>query len=406
MFRRRRTPESDAPQAGPAAANSDPVPDMTPPAPQRQQELRDAAAANRAREQPPYAGVRIATRGELDWIMTTEGWRGDYDGYYVRYTLIPRGEIYIPADLRGANLGKVALGDVRLRLADFRGANLVYAGLRGAHLRDAQFDQADIGFADFEGAELDYSSFATTRMRRVNLSHAIVKYSTLIGARLHQANLTSADLHGARFDEATILSEAKLDSGTRLGDVIWDDAGLTRINWNSLKRFGDEAKIAAADNRAERLEAEDLAVRAYLQLALALQEQGVTDAAARYAIRGQQLRRRLLRHRWRLFAWIASWVLAIASGYGYRLWRIFVTYVIIVLVCAVVYFGLGWYGYGPSIQPQEALLASVTAFHGRVFSEEFSLQSPQAWVAAIEAILGFVVEGIFIAMLVQRVFNR
>jgi endonuclease-3 len=31
-------------------------------------------ARHRAREQPPYAGVRIATRGELDWIMTTEPW--------------------------------------------------------------------------------------------------------------------------------------------------------------------------------------------------------------------------------------------------------------------------------------------------------------------------------------------
>lgn len=57
----------------------------------------------------------------------------------------------------------------------------------------------------------------------------------------------------------------------------------------------------------------------------------------------------------------------------------------------------------------QALAVSITAFHGRVFPSPFTkdaLDSAQIWVTALAAICGLVIEGVFIAMLTQRYFNR
>lgn len=54
----------------------------------------------------------------------------------------------------------------------------------------------------------------------------------------------------------------------------------------------------------------------------------------------------------------------------------------------------------------EAVVLSITAFHGRVFSFPFQLGSPQGVVTAVEAITGLLFEGIFIAMLTRRFFGR
>jgi hypothetical protein len=56
---------------------------------------------------------------------------------------------------------------------------------------------------------------------------------------------------------------------------------------------------------------------------------------------------------------------------------------------------LAWY---------QALLVSLTAIHGRVFFEQFGLNSILSWVAAVESVCGIVIEGVFVAMLVQRFF--
>lgn len=54
----------------------------------------------------------------------------------------------------------------------------------------------------------------------------------------------------------------------------------------------------------------------------------------------------------------------------------------------------------------QALLESITAFHGRVFLELFASNTPQIWITAFEAVVGLVIEGVFIAMLTQRFFGK
>ena len=88
------------------------------------------------------------------------------------------------------------------------------------------------------------------------------------------------------------------------------------------------------------------------------------------------------------------------------MWRILVAYLFIVLLCAGAYFVLGMY-YEPHLSFLEAMLTSITAFHGRVFSEPFLRPGdPQLWVTAFEAVTGLVIEGVFIAMLTQKFFGK
>ena len=138
---------------------------------------------------------------------------------------------------------------------------------------------------------------------------------------------------------------------------------------------------------------------------MALQNQGLNEDAARFAYRAQVLQRKVLWMQREIGRWFFSLMLALLAGYGYRMWRILVAYALVVCACAFAYFVLGMY-YGPHLSLLQALLESVTAFHGRVFSELFASDTPQIWVTAFEAIAGLVIEGVFIAMLTQRFFGK
>ena len=87
------------------------------------------------------------------------------------------------------------------------------------------------------------------------------------------------------------------------------------------------------------------------------------------------------------------------------MWRIVVAYILLISLFAALYYIFGL-SYAPHISKVEAVILSITAFHGRVFSSPFHLESPQGVVTAVEAITGLLFEGIFIAMLTQRFFGR
>jgi hypothetical protein len=72
---------------------------------------------------------------------------------------------------------------------------------------------------------------------------------------------------------------------------------------------------------------------------------------------------------------------------------------------AIAYFALGQ-AVGPHLQWYEALVVSLTAFHGRgFFSQQFSPGDPQSIVAAGEAVVGLLIEISFIATFTQRFFG-
>jgi hypothetical protein len=91
------------------------------------------------------------------------------------------------------------------------------------------------------------------------------------------------------------------------------------------------------------------------------------------------------------------------SGYGYRPMRSVLTYLLVVAGFAVAYFALGG-ATGHPLAWNEALIVSLTAFHGRgFFATAFQPSDPQA---AVEAVIGLLIEIIFIATFTQRFFAR
>jgi hypothetical protein len=148
-----------------------------------------------------------------------------------------------------------------------------------------------------------------------------------------------------------------------------------------------------------------VAARANRQLAVELQEQGLNGEASRFVYNAQILQRAAYRWDHKYGQWLFSVFRGALTGYGYRMWRIFIAYSIIVSLCAIAYYVLGLY-YPPHLPLLQAFLESITAFHGRVFSELFNTDTPQIWVTAFEAISGLVIEGVFIAMLIQRFIDK
>jgi hypothetical protein len=62
---------------------------------------------------------------------------------------------------------------------------------------------------------------------------------------------------------------------------------------------------------------------------------------------------------------------------------------------------------GHALTWNEAGVVSLTAFHGRgFFSSAFQPGDPQAALAAIEAVIGLLIEITFIATFTQRFFAR
>lgn len=82
--------------------------------------------------------------------------------------------------------------------------------------------------------------------------------------------------------------------------------------------------------------------------------------------------------------------------------RGFITYVVVISTFAFIYFLLGSH-----LAWNEAIVISMTAFHGRgFFPDQFKPGDPQALVAAIEAFVGLLIEVIFIATLTRRLFGK
>jgi hypothetical protein len=209
-----------------------------------------------------------------------------------------------------------------------------------------------------------------------------------------------------------------------LADIHWGDANITTIQWWRPKGhfpFTRAAGITLGDewlarqrrdsdgkrkDKSQRLQEYEAAVRANRQLTALLRSQGLANRADRFAYRGQFLLRQVVRRQGLFGAYLGYLFLDGLAGYGYRPLRSFVAYLLVIAVFTMTYYGLGA-AVGPALGWQEALVVSMTAFHGRgFFPAQFQPADPQALVAAVEAFFGLVIEVTFIATLTQRFFAR
>jgi hypothetical protein len=173
-----------------------------------------------------------------------------------------------------------------------------------------------------------------------------------------------------------------------------------------MSQLGDEHR----PKRRSNLKQAETVARAYRQLAAQLRPQGVSDAADRFLYRSQVWQRTVLLRQHNFGAYLFSLLLAALSGYGYRLGRIIIAYGLVVLLFAAGFFFSGGLPGSADLpiqqQALEALQVSLNAIHGRVFFTSLGLDTLQSWLATTESIVGIVIEGVFVAMLIQRFFGR
>lgn len=400
------TTDSTAPQVLLAtAAPAGPAPDEPPlgerwgefPTKERQEALEKqlqvwSKAGEYKGRAGPFVGF-ILTGADVFWLAVIEA--GEGDATAGRKILTSSAVVDLPnLHLEGANLS---------------GAHLQRAALVGAHLAGTRLVMAQLNDAALVGADLEGADLWGAQ---------------LIGAALTYCDLRAVDIRRARMDLHTRLISPRLDTRLLAADVLWSDVPLIHVDWEQVPCLGDEEQAHQSEVKdqitSERrpktfdewLQGYRAAARAYRQLAVALRSQGITETADRFTYRALIMQRKALwwqlrnRKLNKLGAYLFSLFLAVLTGYGFRLWRMIVAYVLLILAFAGAYWGLDVHRRPQPFSFWQAIILSVTAFHGRVFSNPFNLSDPQIVVTALEAICGLVIEGVFIAMLTQRFFNR
>lgn len=325
-------------------------------------------------------------------------------------------------DLRGAELSQVNLSGLQLDHARLDAANLQAANLEGTFLLGAHLEKADLGNAKLESAILSQAHMEGAQLQEAHLESADLRNVHLEDANLNSAYVAGTFLIGAFFSNTTSLNGISLSDPVHgsvlLDNVHWGNVDLSGVDWTHLKILGDEQLarhsskkwntklLPKHQNRGiyKEIHARQYqqAARANRMLALTLQEQGLAEEASQFAYRAQLLLRIALRKRRKIRSYLFSLFLDAISGYGYKIGRSFLTYACIISIFSAIYYFLGshlaWY---------EAVVISMTAFHGRgFFPAAFSPGDPFAFAAAFEAFVGLIIEVTFIATLTQRLFRK
>ena len=408
----------------------------------------------------PFKGIAL-TRADIEWLLIThEQGRGPVEwnepAQRERQGLDLRG-----ADVRHVNLRGLPLACLRggLTREEWVATTLEQRALAGVHLEQSELSEAYLEGALLRGAFLQRASLRSTHLeqavlfqahleqaylRMAHLEGANMMYARLEGTYLRKAWLTGADLRHAVCDNTTNLEKVTFIDrkwGCALfADVHWGDCNLAVIDWRRVMPLGDEVFAHTVTSQHERassvrekqyhLDIYQAAVRAYRQLANAMRGQGMNEEAIPFAYRAQIVQRevhwrsvrfgqltssqvgpasengqQLLRNLWRktrsFEAYIFSWFLDILAGYGYKPGRSLSIYLFMIACFTICYLVLGHLGL------REALIFSVTAFHGRgFFPGQFKLGDPVTAIAALEAVVGLFIEISFIATFTQRFFGR
>jgi hypothetical protein len=225
--------------------------------------------------------------------------------------------------------------------------------------------------------------------------------------------LPPADLRQAFLSDATTLNGIALGTPqqgyVRVADVRWGGVNLAVVALPPANLLGDEQEA----RRTHEISDYQAAVRADRQLSVALEGLGLMEAAEDFAYCARVLQRHVFLRQRKFGKYLVSLGLAMVAGYGYRFWPIVRAYGLIVIAFAAVYFfsgptlgssALDWQRVLGGVA--DAFQASLNAIHGRVFFANFSPDTLRSWFATVESIFGIVVEGAFVAMLIQRFFDR
>lgn len=366
----------------------------------------------------PFRGIKLS-RADIEWLLAThENGLGPVcwsdENQSERIGLDVRG-----ADLRQADLHNLPLARLCAGLPHWEWAKatleqrtMAAAHLEEANLRDAQLAGAYLRGARLAGTYLSWAQLEKADLNNAQLTGAHLRFARLMRADLRDAQLTEADIRGAQL-EGAILNNAIVGDvghfGPLVADTLWGSVNLAAVKWSQVNVLGDEhqARQKKTDKGEEKdiaaqLDQYESAIRANRQLAVALPTQGLNEDAARFAYRAQKLQRIIFRRQKKFGQYLFSGLLDLLTGYGYKPIRSFIAYLLVITAFAMIYSSLS-----PHLVWNEAIVISMTAFHGRgFFPDQFKPGDPQALVAAIEAFVGLLIEVTFIATLTQRLFGR
>jgi hypothetical protein len=384
----------------------------------------------------PFKDVPL-TRADVEWLLAThesDGERGPVDWsdgkQREREGIDLRGADLRAADLHSLPLARVHAGpNLREWLRSTReqremaavhleGANLFGAHLEGAILNHAHLEGADLSQAHLEGAFVGDAHLEGKRPSADDLDVLRGRSPTISDV------LWPADLRDVFLDPTVKLIRTTVGNEAfgfiSVLDAHWNGANLASIQWKPARRrrlagvvLGDERKArlphdakGSPKDAEVRLGEYEEAVRANRQLAGTLREQGLNETGDYFAYQAQVCQRQVLRRQGQYGRALGSWLLDLVSGYGYRPLRSVVAYVLVIIFFAGLYLVNGQFA-APHLRWDEALVLSVSSFHGRgFFSSEISLGDTLARLAAGEAIVGLLIEITFIATFTQRFFAR
>jgi uncharacterized protein YjbI with pentapeptide repeats len=314
------------------------------------------------------------------------------------------------AYLTGAHLEHVDLHEAHLEKAYLSEAHLEHANLSEAHAEEAYFSEVHLEGADLSGTHLD-----GTYLNAAHLEGVILYKAHLERAFLYKAHLEGATLSTTKTPEGPMrvfLGGRHRHIGPWLADTQWGSVNLAVVDWSDVDMLGDEyeaqlqTRAGKTKTNAMRLQEYEAAVRANRQLAVALQAQGLNEEAARFAYRAQVLQRIVLRRQRSWGQYLFSAFLDLLAGYGYRPERSLLAYLIVIFGFMVLYL-INSHVVGPPLTWDEALVLSVTCFHGRGFLlPNVALGATYARLAAVEAVVGLLIEVSFIATFTQRFFSK
>ncbi len=307
--------------------------------------------------------------------------------------------------------GSYPFKDIKLSRADVEWLLSTHENERGpvnwSDESQREREGLDLRGADLRGENLERLPLAKlvaepTYLFKEKIEQIEAATILLEGANLSQAHLEGADLSSAFFDSATNLEEIVLSTNgyytASLCDIHWGDVNVAVVDWSTISMLGDEDE----PQRYSSIDQYERAARAYRQLSVVLRNQGLNENAARFAYRAQLIQRKIFRYQRKFLQYLGSLFLDLLSGYGYKVGRCFIAYALVIGVFATIYHLLGTH---PAWN--ESIVISMTAFHGRgFFPEQFHPGDPQALAAAIEALVGLLIEITLIATLTQRFFGK
>jgi len=412
----------------------------------------------------PFKGVKL-DRADVEWLLAThEHGQGPIKwsdaGQRERMGVDLRGAVLNHADLSRLPLARLIGGlvldkeatnttveqkrdagakmeDVNLQDAHLEGAYLSYANLTRASLRGVYAEEIFAKGALLDGAALNEARLQDAHLNETSLKSATLRDARLKGADCRDAYLADTDLTRTQLEESDLRGITFIDDrgiAPLLADVQWGNINLSIIDWGRVKMLRDEYEAHQRErqggvkkNNRRRYLDYFAAVRANRQLAVALQGQGLNEDASRFLYRSQVLqkrarwfqmtqskqalmdrehlespRKRIVYRLQGLGAWLFSWFLFLLAGYGYKLGRSFLAYLLMIGAFMILYLNLD-----PRLTWYEAIIVSMTAFHGRGFSPStFSPGDPLSIASAVEAFVGLIIEVTFIATLTRRFFGQ